>query len=131
METVLRFPIEHCRKGEPARQGHNCLVIPFPRLSQIVPGQRAPQKPARKDRHGRPATLKDANHPATPVLKRMELLLKELGEAWGEPVSWDYAAMKLERLTGINRLESATVFELQKVMILLQTDITEASQQAE
>jgi len=74
--------------------------------------------------------MRDTDHPTTPVLKNMELLLKKLSKAWGKTVSWDYAAKKLERLTGVNRLEGATFFELQKVMSLLESEETEAARSA-
>ena len=78
-------------------------------------------QPARKkDRHGKPKTMKDASNPITPTLSRIEALLTNLGEARGRYVPWDYAAAILKKHTGLDCLDTATVSELQKVMFALE-----------
>lgn len=137
MNTVLSFPAERCRRGELKEHGHHCFVIPFP-CAQRPDGQPSVRQRTKsatakaKDKHGKPYTMKTPNHPSTPVLRRMELLLKALGEArGGEALPWDYAAKLLSGTGGMDRLECATVFELERVMMMLQTEMAQAAWDAE
>lgn len=78
-------------------------------------------KPASvKDRHGKPKSMKDAFNPITPTLTRIEAFLANLGDVWDRYVPWDYAAGILKKHTGLDCLDTATVNELQKVMIALE-----------
>ena len=126
MAVILKFSIESTTPAQSAERGHQCLIIPFPRLERRL-AESAPEKPLKnkrqpkaKDRHGKPKSMKDASNPITPTLRRIEAILTNFGEARGRYVPWDYAAAILRKHTGLDCLDTATVGELQKVMIALE-----------
>ena len=80
----------------------------------------APSRKKAVDRHGKPKNLKSVSHPAAPVLQRIEAILSEIGKARGTYIPWDYAAGILAKHTGLTHLDTATVGELQKVMVALE-----------
>lgn len=84
--------------------------------------------PAKKpiDRHGKPKIMKDASHPLTPTLQRIEALLSEIGRAKNKYMPWGYAAAILQKNTGVDSLEAATVRELQNVMVALENTLRSA-----
>jgi phage gp16-like protein len=194
MAVILKFSIESTTPAQPVERGHQCLIIPFPRLGRPLM-ETAPEKPLKnnrqpnagkpkgkrgvliskvkiaqkqlglcdadyrellqlnfgvssctelddtglvrlisyfrskgwqdkpvktRDRHGKPKSMKDASNPITPTLSRIEALLTNLGAARGRYVPWDYAAAILKKHTGLDCLDTATVSELQKIMIALE-----------
>jgi Mu-like prophage protein gp16 len=199
MAVILRFPIERVAPALPPKNGHRCIVIPFPqrfvsgatksqKRRAVVKGNVPPKscksklvtkaKIAQKqlgiedadyrlllqhnfgvnscteldeigllrligyyrskgwqdstanntvsrpqkalDRHGKPASMRNAQNSTTPTLERIEALLCEISNCRGKYMPWDYAAGILKKQTGLDNLDMATVLELRNVMVALE-----------
>lgn len=85
-----------------------------------------------QDHDGRPMTLSSGEaSPITPVLKKIEALLSELGKVKGEYVPWNYAEAILEHQTGRSCLDAANVKSLCHVVAALNHTLKSARRKAE